>query len=557
MIKNFQKEPLNLKILQVNKEAIKFMTPVTAPDIFERGTHHFHPDGLYSTDIFGQVGSDERKEVFSYIDLKNEVLHPLLLEALNDLKKNLYLGMMAGTVKAIWDDEEKNFVKNDSDAAQTGYEFFMSKRAEIVHKQTGSDERAIKIKLLQLYEEQSLMRYHLIMPAAYRDMEIKDNQQRVDNEINDLYRRLISATNVMIATQDKAPYDVPRWTVQRTARDIFDMIMRILKGKRGVMQKKYGRRTTRNSTRNVVTAMDPSSRYLKDPRNPTLKDTNISFIQTLFGALPFTLRGLKLSILEEVFPSGIEEDDVWLVNAKTMKRELVELDADTVDKYATTEGRKKLLQRFFNKKLRNKPIKISGYYLALVYEDETTFKVIQDIDELPAGYVASKVTPMTLGDLLYIACYPQYGDKYGTMTRYPITEDGSVFPTRYRVTTTVKTSLKHQLNDNWEPDVEFYNFPDRSDRAIWLNALSPHLSRLDGSGGDFDGDQYTSPFLLMEDSVNDIKRYYNTRKAYTRLDGSFLASAGNKSNGLVAFNLTRDMRFSRHEEEQDFGYFDK
>lgn len=533
------------------------MVPVTAPDIFERGTHHFHPEGLYSTEIFGQVGSDSRKRNFSYIDLKNEILHPLVMECLNDLKKNLYLGIMAGVIKAVWSEEEQNLVKSDSDSAETGFEFFMQHYDKIVHKQTGSDERAVKISLLEKYKEQSEMRYHLVMPAAYRDMEIKDNNQRVDNEINDLYRRLIAATNVMIATQDKAPYDVPRWTAQRTARDIFDMILRILKGKRGVMQKKYGRRTTRNSTRNVVTAMDPSSSYLKDPQNPTLKDTNISFIQTLFGALPFTLRGLKLSILEEIFPTGLEGDDVWLVDKKTKKRVLVELDSDTVDKYATTEGRKKLLKRFFNKKLRNKPLMISGHYLAMIYEDEENFKVIQDIDDIPAGWDRKKVTPMTLGDLLYVACYPQYIDKYGTMTRYPITEDGSVFPTRYIVTTTVKSNLKYQLDDNWEPSTEFRNFPDRSKDAIWLNALSPHLSRLDGSGGDFDGDQYTSPFLVLEDSVDAIKNYYNTRKAYIRLDGSFLASAGTKNNGLVAFNLTREMRFTRHEEEQDFEYFNQ
>lgn len=555
MIDNFQKEALNLKLLQITKDDIKLMTPITAPDIFERGTHHFHPEGLYSTEIFGQVGSKERGTTFSYIDLKNEILHPLIVDALNDLKKNLYLGIMAGTVKAIWSDEEKNFIKSDTDEAQTGFEFFMQHRKLIEHKQTGSDERAIKIELLNRYEAESEMRYHLVMPASYRDMEIKNDTQRVDNEINDLYRRLISATNVMISAQDKAPYDVPRWTVQRTAREIHETIMRILKGKSGAMQKKYGRRTTRNSTRNVVTAMDPSSKYLMDPKNPTLKDTKISFIQTLFGALPFTLRGLKHGILEDIFPTGLEGDDVWLVNPKTLKRELHELDADTVDKYATTNGRKKLLTRFFNKRLRNKPVMVNGQYIALVYEDEKTFKIFTDIDELPKGYDKKKVSPLTLGDLLYTSCYPEYDEKYGTMTRYPITEDGSVFPTRYIVTTTVKTFTKQELDENWEPKATFHNFPDRHIDAIWLNALSPHLSRLDGSGGDFDGDQYTSPFLLIKDSVEEIKHYYNTRKAYTRLDGTFLASAGNKSNGLIAFNLTRDMRYSRHEEEQDFDYF--
>lgn len=35
--------------------------------------------GLFSYEIFGQIGSDKRRDTFAYIDLHNKFLHPIII----------------------------------------------------------------------------------------------------------------------------------------------------------------------------------------------------------------------------------------------------------------------------------------------------------------------------------------------------------------------------------------------------------------------------------------------------------------------------------------------
>ncbi|MEM3451994.1 MAG: hypothetical protein QW835_00005 [Candidatus Hadarchaeum sp.] len=51
------------------------LKPVSSPRIYLSGK--LDPDGLYSEEIFGRLGSEERKHTFAYIDLRNHrIIHP-------------------------------------------------------------------------------------------------------------------------------------------------------------------------------------------------------------------------------------------------------------------------------------------------------------------------------------------------------------------------------------------------------------------------------------------------------------------------------------------------
>ena len=53
-------DPLNIKILRVNKNPLTEFKLVSSLRIFEQGTQNFDKKGLFSTEIFGRVGSEER-----------------------------------------------------------------------------------------------------------------------------------------------------------------------------------------------------------------------------------------------------------------------------------------------------------------------------------------------------------------------------------------------------------------------------------------------------------------------------------------------------------------
>ena len=62
------RQPTNFTLLDPKTFPIELMSPVTVADSFEGQTTNLHEDGLYSTRIFGRVGTDERDKTESYIN---------------------------------------------------------------------------------------------------------------------------------------------------------------------------------------------------------------------------------------------------------------------------------------------------------------------------------------------------------------------------------------------------------------------------------------------------------------------------------------------------------
>jgi hypothetical protein len=73
------KLPFNVTILQPTKQRLQSLRPVTALDHYDGMTQNFHPDGLFSTVIFGRVGDPGRDKRFSYIDIQVPVFHPMIM----------------------------------------------------------------------------------------------------------------------------------------------------------------------------------------------------------------------------------------------------------------------------------------------------------------------------------------------------------------------------------------------------------------------------------------------------------------------------------------------
>ena len=88
------------------------MRKVTSLDIMVGATQNFHPDGLFSVQTFGVVGSAMRSTRMAYIDLKISIIHPTIYLAITQMK-SMYKDILAGREFAIWDPEKSDFVKSD------------------------------------------------------------------------------------------------------------------------------------------------------------------------------------------------------------------------------------------------------------------------------------------------------------------------------------------------------------------------------------------------------------------------------------------------------------
>lgn len=532
--------PFNISILELTPEKLKGIKPVRSLDILDESKRNYDEDGLYSSSIFGRSGDEIRDYRFSYIDIKVDIFHPILFKSLIQLK-SLYSDIMAGKEFAIWDDEKKDFEKATALNGQTGYHFFIQHWKDIEHRKTISDLREQYILLIEKFKDKALTNKIVVLPAGLRDLEVNDNGRTEENEVNALYRKLISISNVINESSIKQNPEVinsARWSLQTTFNDIYDIYTRIIKGKKKLVLGKWASRKVFNGTRNVITSMDTSLPFLGDENGITFNSTIVGLYQLMKAMLPITRFHLRTGFLSKVFIS--KDLPVRLVNRKTMKSEDVNVSTDFFDKWTSDDGLDKVIETFREESLRHKPVMIGEYYLGLIYKGpDGTFKIIQDIDDVPDDRDKAHVYPLTLCELFYLSIY-HVANKYpGFVTRYPIANFGSIYPSYSYLKTTNKSEVRRELNDEWIIDTEKMpakEFPLQS--SSFMNSLIPHSSRIARLNADFDGDTCSYTVVYSDTALRELKKFFNDKKAYLDTSGNIMHSVDMDTIAFVLHNLT-------------------
>ena len=179
---------LNLDLLILTKDNIQNMKEVKSLAIFEANSSVYKMDGLFSTAIFGPVGSKLRMEMPGYIDLKIPILHPLVYRTLISLNR-LYEGIVTSKVKARYDSTVKDFILANEHGS-TGYTFFISNLDKVeLSNNSESDKRKFAIELVNKYKDKFMTKW-IVIPAGLRDYTVNEAGQPMEDEVNSLYRKL-------------------------------------------------------------------------------------------------------------------------------------------------------------------------------------------------------------------------------------------------------------------------------------------------------------------------------------------------------------------------------
>lgn len=487
--------PFNVDIMRLDQSKLQLMRPVKSLDFFENVNGDFHEDGLFSVAIFGRVGEEMRDKRFSYIDIKTEIFHPVIYSKLIQVR-GLYRGILAGTAYAKWNPELRDFETADELSGETGYAFFLRHWKEIKFVRNRSDVRDMRIKLLEKYRNNATVDKILVMPAGLRDLDVGEDGRTVVDDINTYYRKILSISKTIADTdyaRSSAAYNLPRHLLQMTFNDIFDNIEKMLTGKKGFLQYKWGSRRIFNGTRNVITAMDTSVEVLGGPNAQRYTDTVVGLHQLTKALLPVTIHRLKTTYLQQVFAPG--NGYANLVDPTTLKSQQVLLNTDTYDRWTTVEGLEKVVSSYGEVSFRHKPILLDGRYLALIYVGpDKTFRIFNDIDELPSNLSRKHVRPINLVELLYLCGYRVWNNYVAFVTRYPITGTGSCFPATIYTKTTIVGEVRQELDESWQPipDAIANEFPTYEPLA-YLDSHVIQSSRLAGLGADQSLFNRTSP----------------------------------------------------------------
>ena len=229
---DIKRAPFNIDLLSNSSITSLGTLPVTTMDIFDVNGNH-HPRGLYSNEIFGMKGTNDRQRKESYIDIKVTVLHPKFAIELFYLKV-LYRGIMNGTKYAVWDNEIKDFIKSDILNGETGYSFFIKHLKDIKFKRNGSLIRDLRVDYITKYLSKALYDKILVIPAGIRDIEMNSEGNTSEDDINTIYRAIIRSSNIVPIineVKDVSSLDIMRWKLQSSVIDLYLYIEKLLSSK--------------------------------------------------------------------------------------------------------------------------------------------------------------------------------------------------------------------------------------------------------------------------------------------------------------------------------------
>lgn len=520
---------------------LKLVTPVSSLDIYEsRSSTNFHPQGLYSTQIFGAIGTQARSSQYSYIDLKISVFQPVFYKALIKLKP-FYQDIMSGREFAIFDPNTSDFVRADAVSGFTGFDYFVTHFKKLKFEQRTSTVREQNIILYEKNKDTALTRYVYVIPAMYRDLEIDDDGRESSDEVNSLYYKAVAiAKTINDKTTDVAPevYNKQRFSLQMAYLEIYELLLNVIKGKKNMIMGKWASRKVFNGTRNVLTASTKKVTVLGDPTNLTSNDTQVGLFQFAKAILPLTRHLIKNGFSYKIFSNL--DTPATLCDPETLKTKKVMVDAHEFNQWMTNDGIETMINIYREQSTRERPIMIQGCYAGLIYRGRgDVFKFISGIDQIPQEWEDGEVLPINMTEMLYICMYARASDTPGTVTRYPVASDRSIYPSMTYLNSTIQSKAMYQLNDNWEVDKTLpvaKEFPIRGSDTF--NSLSPHPNRLKKLNADHDGDTGSFIALVTEEAIAEIKMRMKQKMFFIGPDGKFVTNLNTDTVDFVLKNMS-------------------
>ncbi|MEO5350564.1 MAG: hypothetical protein H7836_13095 [Magnetococcus sp. YQC-3] len=244
---------MKLKLLNIEEDIKRNgWKQVTNADLPLGNKHQI--GSLWDENIFGKLGSKERRSRFGYIDLKEKVFHP---EAYDIIKgcSEIIPKIIAKKEKYIVKD--KKLILNSN--GETGIAFLIDNFKNIDFNLICKKEKTEDARYIEKNKDLILIDKFLVLPCeGLRDLDMtkKDSIRQAfsQSEINNYYKTLIYATvQLGIAEGDKELKDQIIDKIQRILIQLSDWIKtNLMKGKQGLFRGSMLRKTLDFSTRLIL-----------------------------------------------------------------------------------------------------------------------------------------------------------------------------------------------------------------------------------------------------------------------------------------------------------------
>jgi hypothetical protein len=413
------------KLISLNK-----LKEVTSPWLFLY-KNMYDPKGLVSYDIFG-VSKGDRRGTFGYIDLKRPFLHPhIYANVLKRMHSKIITGIISGQERYSIQD---GFLKEDPEG-WTGVQKLYDNWENINWKKSPSVSEHSKSLLSKLDKNSAFITKLIVCPPAYRDISNAgtiDNSDHVD-KVNELYQKVIRAISFLeegslfsetqYATQMK---------IQETLVEISNYFKIKISKKSGLIRQYLIGKNISFGTRSVISAFSYNNETIQE-NMVDLEHTALPISQCCSTFYPFIEAWLKNFFTREIIN---DPNVISFYNMETKKEIIAKLKEPEIN--------------FSEKNIRKM---INDY----IFNPDNRFKIIQVEATIPGGkkdhtikaqlFLKGKAflenniqkelnRPMTITDILYLACVDICEKRHVMITRYPVGTDKGLFFNKVQVQST-------------------------------------------------------------------------------------------------------------------------
>lgn len=401
---------------------------VSSPVLFQRGSVP-DPQGLISNDIFG-VNVRKRRSTFAYINLHGHFFNPHVYKAFTRLWRNIEKVINGDYYYNI---DENGLIYNDDEHGRTGIENIYKDWNKIKWERNVENfgMRNERIDLLTKTPKNKIfMDYQIVIPAFYRDVSIDSSGGGETSELNNLYSKLIRMAGVL---EERDMFDFTMhstyYNMQMIIIQIYDYFKTKLEKKNGIIRKFLMGKNTDYCTRSVIS--DPI--YHAD--SPDHMETDFEHV-----GIPISqVCSLCYPFIHAYIKNWFENEFITNQESKLMYNGKDIVKIKDPESYFTDEYIKKMIHRYVrDPEFRFKAIKVPLDNGKWGYIGHTGIRFGQD-HESEDSSIAKR--PMTVTDLLFIACCDATKDKHVLVTRYPVSDSYGLFVAKIRVISTIQTEV--------------------------------------------------------------------------------------------------------------------
>jgi hypothetical protein len=503
---------MKLNVLDIEKFVkVNQLRQVTAPNFFE-------PDGsptvtgLFSADIFGRLGSEDRRRRWAYIDLGGRFLHPLIYKTCSQLDRK-FPEVVAGFRRLrLTRSGEPQEVPEEEEGGFTGIDGLYEHWSEIRWGRAESGHRAERVGLLRaIPRELAFISKWPVMPALFRDVDTTvGGAIKEVPPINYLYAQLITGAPSVISGLTFVDGGRKK-RAQEGLLAIHRASLELLAGKRGLIQDRLLGKYTDYSVRSVLSGPKVASERPGDQEVP-------------FGALGVPLhlyvnmmQPFVLKLLAEQFRPFLAGQEVFQVRKSDGSLGTIEVPAD-VRKVVGPELFKKWISTF----LRSQENRLD--VLAVPGPRGTPFRI--------PLYDQWLGRPTTLIDLMYVTASKIAVDKYVMFTRYPVEDFRAPHFARPVLLTTERTRTQSV------GDVEYKNYPVIDNPLRWVDSLRINNSYTAAMGADYDGDTIRVIGLFTQEANEEARKLIEKPTNFCDGQGAPSRKLGNEAV-LTFYALTK------------------